>query len=147
MTVVRPQGHVDPVEPATPGKGAPPPPPPPAAPPLFELPDLDDVSLTVTPANGTEISPREPSSRGAGGTSGVWLPPTPAEIERAGLVGQRGEELLYLLELERVRAVGFDEPERYVVWTSRTEPDADHDVRSVDAERRPRWLEVKSTTG
>lgn len=121
--------------------------PPPPAPPTFRLPDLDNVLLTVTPANGTEIAQREPSSRGGSGSSGIWLPPTPAEIERAGLVGQRGEELVYQLELEKVRAMGFDEPERYVVWTSRTEPGADHDIRSIDAEGRPRWLEVKSTTG
>lgn len=138
---------VDPVGAATPGEGAPPPLPPPPAPPTFRLPDLDNVLLTVTPANGTEIAQREPSSRGGSGSSGIWLPPTPAEIERAGLVGQRGEELVYQLELEKVRAMGFDEPERYVVWTSRTEPGADHDIRSIDAEGRPRWLEVKSTTG
>ncbi|WP_230628501.1 DUF3883 domain-containing protein [Sphingomonas sp. Leaf37] len=139
---------VDCVEPETPGDGASPQSSPlPPAPPSFVLPDLDDVSLTVTPAHGTEIAPREPSSRGGGGSSGLWLPPTPAEIERAGLVGQRGEELVYRLELEKARAMGFDEPERYVVWTSQTEPGADHDIRSVDAEGRPRWLEVKSTTG
>ena len=147
-------GNADPVEPVDPVKSAtlgggasPPSSMPPPAPPPFVLPDLGVVSLTVTPAKGTEIAPREHSSRGGGGSSGVWLPPTPAEIERAGQVGQRGEELVYRLELEAVRAMGFDEPERYVVWTSQTEPGADHDIRSVDSEGRPRWLEVKSTTG
>ncbi|HVC53783.1 MAG TPA: DUF3883 domain-containing protein [Stellaceae bacterium] len=51
------------------------------------------------------------------------------------------------MELEKVRAMGYAEPERYVIWTSRDQPGADHDIRSIDADGRPRWLEVKSTTG
>ena len=42
---------------------------------------------------------------------------------------------------------GYAEPERYVIWTSRGEPGADHDIRSMDAHGRPRWIEVKSTIG
>jgi hypothetical protein len=76
-----------------------------------------------------------------------WLPPTPAEVERAGLVGRRGEELVYRMELQKVRDMGHAEPERYVIWTSRAEPGADHDIRSIDAHGRPRWIEVKSTAG
>jgi hypothetical protein len=51
------------------------------------------------------------------------------------------------MELERVRKMGYAEPEQYVVWTSRTEPGADHDIRSINESGGPRWLEVKSTTG
>ncbi|HLP66053.1 MAG TPA: DUF3883 domain-containing protein, partial [Rhizobium sp.] len=61
--------------------------------------------------------------------------------------GRRGEELIYRMELKKVREFGYDEPERYVIWTSCDEPGADHDIRSIDAEGRPRWLEVKATTG
>jgi hypothetical protein len=135
---------VEPVQPVSPPPPSPPPPPPPPPPP-FELPDLEEVALTVARSKGTEIQPREPSGRGGGG--GGWLPPTPAEVERAGLLGQRGEALVYRMELEKVRAMGFEDAERYVIWTSRDEPGADHDIRSIDAERRPRWIEVKSTTG
>ena len=139
---------VAPLEPAPPSSANSPLPPALApVPPPFVLPDLDDVSLTLAPTKGTEIQPREPSGRSGGGSSGVWLPPTPLEIERAGRVGQRGEELVYRMEIKKVQAMGYDEPERYVIWTSRTEPGADHDIRSIDAEGRPRWLEVKSTTG
>jgi hypothetical protein len=134
-----------PVEPA------PPPPPnfalppttPPASPP-FKLPDIDEVDLTVAPAKGSRIEPQKSSG---GGSSGTWLPPTLAEVERAGLLGRRGEELIYRMELKKVREFGYDEPERYVIWTSCDEPGADHDIRSIDAEGRPRWLEVKATTG
>jgi hypothetical protein len=136
---------VDPVDPAAP-LSTNPPPPPPAAPP-FVLPNLDDVSLTVASNKGTEIEPRGPSGRGGGGSSGAWLPPTPAEVERASLLGRRGEELVYRMELQKVRDMGYAEPERYVIWTSRDEPGADHDIRSIDADERPRWIEVKSTTG
>jgi len=82
---------VEPVEPTASPPTNPPSPPPPAAPP-FVLPNLDDVSLTVASTTGTEIEPRGSSGRSGGGSSGVWLPPTPAEVERAGLVGRRGEE-------------------------------------------------------
>lgn len=142
-------GNADPVEPAEPAPAAADPPTPPAiAPsaPVFALPALEDVSLTVATTAGTEIDARGPSGRGSG-CSGVWLPPTPSEVERAARIGQRGEELVYRMELRKVRDMGFDEPERYVVWTSRAEPGADHDIRSIDAQRRPRWIEVKSTVG
>jgi hypothetical protein len=140
----------DPVTPAEPVPEPPPtsvtPPPPPQAAPAAELPAIDDVSLTVAETKGIRIEPREPSNRG-GGSSGVWLPPTPEEIARAGRMGTRGEELVYRMELAKVRAMGYSDPERYVIWTSRDQPGADHDIRSIDAEGRPRWLEVKSTTG
>ncbi|MCO6178032.1 DUF3883 domain-containing protein [Ciceribacter sp. RN22] len=134
------------VEPAPPPPPNPPPPPtrPPASPP-FKLPDIDEVDLTVAPAKGSRIEPQQ--SSGGGGSSGTWLPPTLAEVERAGLLGRRGEELIYRMELKKVREFGYDEPERYVIWTSCDEPGADHDIRSIDAEGRPRWLEVKATTG
>lgn len=134
-----------PVEPAPPlPPSAQPPTPPPVSPP-FKLPDIDEVDLTVKPAKGSRVDPQQ-SSRG-GSSSGTWLPPTLAEVERAGLLGRRGEELIYRMELKKVRKFGFDEPERYVIWTSRDEPGSDHDIRSIDADGRPRWLEVKATTG
>lgn len=139
---------VDPVDPAAPlSTNQPPPPQPPPVPLPFVLPNLDDVSLTVASNKGTAIEPRGPSGRGGAGSSGAWLPPTPVEVERAGLVGRHGEELVYRMELQKVRDMGYAEPERYVIWTSRDEPGADHDIRSIDADGRPRWIEVKSTTG
>lgn len=138
-------GDPPPVEPAPLPPINPPPPVSPPAPPPFKLPDIDQVDLTVAPAKGSQIQPQQTS--GGSGSSGTWMPPTPAEVERAGLLGRRGEELIYRMELKRVREFGYEEPERYVIWTSRDEPGADHDIRSIDAEGRPRWLEVKATTG
>jgi hypothetical protein len=113
----------------------------------FELPNLDDVSLTIASNSGLEIEQRSLSGRGGGGSSSAWLSPTLAEIERASLLGRRGEELVYRMELQRVRDMGYAEPERYVIWSSCDEPAADHDIRSIDAQGRPRWIEVKSTAG
>ena len=141
--------EVSPVDPAPPlpaDPPPPPPPPPPASPPL-QLPDLDDVTLTVACNKGAEIEPRPPFERGVARSSRTWLPPTPTEMERASLLGRRGEELVYHMELQKVRDMGYAEPERYVIWTSLDEPGADHDIRSIDAEGLPRWIEVKSTTG
>ena len=120
----------------------------PPRPPPFVLPDIEEVALAVSSTKGVEVEAREPSSSQVSpGYSGVWLPPTPAEIERAELVGRQGEELVYRMELQRVRDMGYSEPERVVIWTSRTEPGADHDIRSIDEDGRSRWIEVKSTTG
>nr|WP_309402256.1 DUF3883 domain-containing protein [Aminobacter niigataensis]WMD00199.1 DUF3883 domain-containing protein [Aminobacter niigataensis] len=46
-----------------------------------------------------------------------------------------------------MRALGFDPPEDQVVWVSKDNPGADHDIRSVDAHGGAIWIEVKSTTG
>lgn len=136
---------VTPVDPPVQPPAAPSPQPPPTTAP-FQLPDLDEVSLTVADTKGTTMEPRQPGSR-VGGSSGNWLPPTPEEVARAGRLGERGEALVYRMELEGVRAMGYEEAERYVIWTSRDQPGADHDIRSIDAEGRPRWLEVKATSG
>ena len=73
--------------------------------------------------------------------------PTSRDIDRDKRVGDRGEELIYRQELERVRSLGYGAPEKLVIWTSRNEPGADHDIRSVDEDGEPLWIEVKSTTG
>lgn len=105
------------------------------------------VLLTVAPTQGVEIELRGGGGGGGGGTTNVWLPPTAAENERASRVGQRGEELVYRMELQKVRDMGYAKPELYVVWTSQDDPGADHDIRSIDINGEPRWIEVKSTTG
>jgi hypothetical protein len=137
----------DPVQPTTtnpqPGQDSQPAPPSPPPPPL---PDLDEVTLTVSKTKGGEVEPR-PSAGARGGGGSPWLPPTPAEVERLAQLGRRGEELVYRMEIERVRAMGHANPEQFVRWTSLAEPGADHDIRSIDEKGLPRWIEVKSTTG
>jgi len=68
-------------------------------------------------------------------------------VERDQLVGTRGEEIVYRQELEKVRRFGHARPEDYVSWTSRSNPGADHDIRSITEDSQPLWIEVKSTAG
>jgi hypothetical protein len=138
-------GHEEPPAgaPPPPPSPLPNPPPPPAPPP--PLPDIDDVDMNVsdTANRDMEHRPRRPGPHGSGG----WAPPTAAQTERDRQIGLRGEELVYREELKRVRAAGHADPESVVVWTSRDDLGADHDIRSIDEDGQPRWIEVKSTTG
>ena len=103
--------------------------------------------MSVAPVMGQQIEPRVTGNGWSGGSSSSWTPRGAAEVERDREVGRRGEELVYRMELERVRAMGHERPEDLVIWTSRVDPGADHDIRSVAEDRRVRWIEVKSTTG
>jgi hypothetical protein len=147
--------RVEPASPATPpspivlppqpplqGPSALPPSPPPS------LPPVDAVVLSVS----TPESTAPPPSASIGSSPGsrlwsTWTPRTPAEIERDQKIGVQGEALVYRQELERVRKLGYDKPEEHVVWTSRSNAGADHDIRSINADGGPLWIEVKSTTG
>jgi hypothetical protein len=121
---------------------------PPTPPPPFELPDLDNVRMLVAPASGQQILVNVAQGGGSyRGWSSGWVPRSATEIERDRDVGRRGEELVYRMELERVRADGHEKPEDLVVWTSQTDAGADHDIRSVGPDGSTRWIEVKSTTG
>lgn len=108
------------------------------------LPSIDGVGLVIALASDQIVESRSSQS---GGWSGNWMPRTTSEMERDREVGLRGEELVYRMELERVRKAGNPDPESVVIWTSRTNPGADHDIQSVDQAGRPLWIEVKSTTG
>ncbi len=108
-----------------------------------ELPPIEAVVAQEITTVGTQIS-----TRGVGGTSGGggggWSPRDP-EWDR--LLGERGEEIAYLRELERVRAAGHESPESIVTWVSRDDPTADHDIRSIGESGATLWIEVKSTSG
>ncbi|MEQ1956779.1 DUF3883 domain-containing protein [Mesorhizobium sp. CN2-181] len=122
--------------------------PPPAPPPqAFALPPLDEVNPAVRELKGTTIEPRAGGSQGQGYSYSSFQPPTPADVERDYMVGRRGEEIVYELELKRVRELGHERPEDHVVWTSQADAGADHDIRSIDDLGRMIWIEVKSTTG
>lgn len=125
--------------PPTPTPPSRPPPPPP-------LPPMDDVVLSVAATKGALIERRQQGG-GGGGYSGYWMPRTPTEAARDAEVGRRGEQLIYRMELDRVRALGHENPESVVIWTSLAEPGADHDIRSIDADGQVKWIEVKATTG
>jgi hypothetical protein len=109
------------------------------------LPPIDSVTLGVA---DLDITWSPPSSDGApGGRTWVWTPPTVQHVERDREIGQRGEELVYRRELERLRAAGHPSPEKVVLWASTVDPGADHDIRSVGEDGKPMWIEVKSTAG
>lgn len=118
----------------------------PAPPPPPQLPSMDDVVLSVAATKGALIEQRQQGG-GGGGYSGFWMPRTPTEAARDAELGRRGEQLIYRMELERIRSLGHENPESVVIWTSQTEPGADHDIRSIDADGHVKWIEVKSTTG
>lgn len=125
-------------------------PPPPPARTTFELPSLDLVTPSIERPTDHALAARPPAPSGGGWyTSGSsnWRPPDAYDVDRDQKVGARGEEIVYLAELERVRAFGHERPEDHVIWVSRTQPGADHDIRSIDKHGKPLWLEVKSTMG
>jgi hypothetical protein len=92
----------------------PPPSPSPAPPPSppFVLPDFEDVELTVATPSGEQVLGPGTSAGGTGGYSSGWRPRTPSEVERDREVGRRGEELVYRMEIERVREMGHGNPEQ-----------------------------------
>jgi hypothetical protein len=105
------------------------------------------VQVTVAAAANTAIARPARAGEFGGGSGGGWTPPNSADVERDRIVGERGEELVYGLELARLRAAGHPDPEKHVVWRSRSNPGADHDIMSVAADGKPLWIEVKSTMG
>jgi hypothetical protein len=107
------------------------------------LPELDTVSLGDAPAISWTPSARDRTRYGGGG--GMGRPRSPDEQEADRAIGTRGEELVYREELKRVRALGY--PESRVIWTSKSDPLADHDILTVADDGGDLWLEVKSTTG
>jgi hypothetical protein len=120
----------------------------PSASPPFVLPPLDTVQIKVESPSGDGPKPRAVSNPGGGWYgSSSWTPPNAVDVERDRMVGQRGEALAYLFEVERVRAMGYEKPEDVVVWTSRGDAGADHDIRSIAEDGAPLWIEVMSTTG
>ena len=119
---------------------------PPSPSPPLTLPPLDDVI-----PRHLDTTDWQPADRGAGpgggggGGGGWWTPPTPEDQERDKIVGERAEKLVYREEQQRVAALGYSEDR--VVWTSRNDPGADHDIQSVDDDGGDLWIEVKGTLG
>jgi hypothetical protein len=109
------------------------------------LPPLNTVILQIAPRVGGAIGVG--SSRGGGGYQSGWSVPTQSDVDRDRRHGNRGEEIIYTMELDRLRALGHGDPEALITWTSKENPWADHDIRSVAPDGKPLWIEVKSTTG
>ncbi|RRH96896.1 DUF3883 domain-containing protein [Mesorhizobium tamadayense] len=108
------------------------------------LPPIDTVHATVLAVIGAPVAQ---IGGNGGGYGGGFSYRTPAEMERDRLTGMRGEEIAFDAELRRVTAEGHADAADRVVWTSKTNPGADHDIRSVSSDGRTIYIEVKSTTG
>ena len=108
------------------------------------LPPISEVTVRQIPRDGT-VHVRQPQQTRTSGSSRVWSPPTWEQEERDREIGRRGEELVYLEELEKVKKLGY--PESRVEWISEQNPGADHDIRSVGCDGEDLCIEVKSTTG
>jgi len=107
------------------------------------LPGLDQVLLRELDS-GLLPSPRARSTERFWSGGGGRLR-TPLEQQRDREIGDRAEELVYLSELQRVTGRGY--PPNRVVWSSRENPAADHDILSVADDGGDLWLEVKGTRG
>ena len=106
-----------------------------------DLPSIDEV----VPQEVAPVRPHVSSTTRRGGAGGGgW---SPRDQDRDRLLGERGEEIVYLCELQRVRDAGHKSPESFVTWVSRDDPTADHDIRSVAEDGTTMWIEVKSTSG
>jgi len=107
------------------------------------LPALESIEVTILQPSGAWTPP--PSKSGGRGGPTYWTPPEPSDEEWQRRVGQRGEEIIYQKELNRVRHMGYAESR--VVWVANQDSGADFDILSVDDDGEDIWLEVKSTTG
>jgi hypothetical protein len=112
----------------------------------LELPPLEEVNLVTADVDADNISPPARRARTSGGGSASAPRRNGQDVDRDVLIGDRGEELIYRQEVERVKARGVD-PDIHVQWTSRRDPGADHDIRSIAEDGKPLWIEVKSTMG
>ena len=107
-----------------------------------DIPPINEVVIQEVTAAGTHIS-----TGGGTGGSGGGGGRSPRDPAWDRILGERGEEIVYLRELERVRDAGYEPPESLVTWVSRDDPTADHDIRSVAKDGGTLWIEVKSTSG
>ena len=111
------------------------------------LPPIETVRPRVVPAsaNWSPNTMSDGSQRGASVRSGTGGDGAPASERRTSEVGQRGEELVYRHEQDRVRQLGL--PVECVQWVSRDNPNTNHDILSVDDDGSNLWIEVKATAG
>ena len=108
------------------------------------LPPIEEVNPSIVlPTN--DWSYAAPGARGGSRNSGDGWSPRSRNEQNDDLAGRRGEEIVYMLEKERVRKLGYSQ-ER-VAWVSKGHPASDFDIESVDDDGAKLFIEVKSTTG
>jgi Domain of unknown function (DUF3883) len=107
------------------------------------LPPIESViPVSLEPLDNWSL---QDSRTGGSGRKSWGTPSVSVDEGRNREIGQRGEEIIFLQEIERIKRWGY--PRSRVVWIARENPLADYDILSVDENGRDLWLEVKSTTG
>lgn len=118
-------------------------------PPTFRaisLPAIEEVVLSRDEISMEQVEiKKKPDQKKGGGR--LWTRRNEQEIDRDVQLGDRGEELIYRRELERIGRLGHESAEDIVKWNSRTDPSGDHDICSIDEDGNTLWIEVKSTSG
>lgn len=107
------------------------------------LPPIESVIPKLLGPLGSQF-PLDSNSSGTE-RKGTRTPSTSVDEEHKIEVGHRGEEIIFLQEVERVKRLGY--PKSRVVWIANENASADYDILSVDEDGTDLWLEVKSTTG
>lgn len=118
---------------------------------LDNLPGVTELIFT----DGFRDQPPGPGGRAGGGGGGGGRGGRIPSQEITAELGRRGEEWAYENEKQRLRQLGYDPEEREkkeeLSWVSRTQPTANHDIRSIrvteEGEERPVYIEVKSSVG
>jgi len=108
-----------------------------------QLPDLNDVQAKAV-SHPPHLRPR-PSASGFRGAPSSWIPRDDYEQDEDRELGRRGEQLVLRHLQEHLRADGRS-PD-LAVWVADSQPLADHDIRTVDANGQTLWVEVKATRG
>ena len=110
------------------------------------LPDLDPEGITISDVEPDEVE-RHDGRGGRGGGAGLG-PTGPVDHEeldrRQREMGTRGEAAAFEKEKQRVQAFGGDPTA--VLWRSKRNPFAPHDIESLDEDGQRIFIEVKSTS-
>ncbi len=119
--------------------------------PVIEFPPLELAQVRVVQVSSQDGLTPQPKVRHPGGRGRGGKPDWERDNRLREAYGERGEYVVKLLEVERLRTLGVSSPETWVQWR-REQGDftADHDIESrdrVDGHWVDIALEVKATPG
>jgi hypothetical protein len=110
-----------------------------------EFPPLASVAVTLE--EGPDLRVTAPAQRLASPSTGAAPSVDWDRVAAASRqTGHRGEQWVYQQERLRVAALGHD-PDTAVLWQSHLDETSNYDIRSLDDDGHPLYIEVKSTDG
>lgn len=109
------------------------------------LPPIDAVNARFIQPNDNWVHSPGSTRKSTGSSRGGRWSLGHRNEERDREIGHRGEEIVYILEKDRVRKAGHSKDR--VVWVSKENPASDYDIESVDEDGETLFIEVKTTTG